>query len=479
MSEWQPVIGLEIHAQLNTASKLFSGAPTAYGAEPNTHASAIDAALPGTLPVPNRAVLEKAIRFGLAIDATIASKSIFARKNYFYPDLPKGYQISQYELPIVSNGTLNVRTDDGRSIDVAVQRAHLEEDAGKSLHDAFHAATGIDLNRAGTPLLEIVSAPVLHSAQDAVAYMRTMHTLVRWLGISDGNMQEGSFRCDANVSIRPAGASRLGTRTEIKNVNSFRFVEKAIEYEIERQIRALENGDTIVQETRLYDAAHHRTRPMRSKEDADDYRYFPDPDLPPLMVSAADIDAVRAAMPELPDARRRRYVEQLGLPDIDAAQLCAGKTTSDYFETLHAADPADAKTCANWILGELAAALNAEDLSIGQSRVSPPSLATLIARTRDGTISNKTAKDVFAAMWAGEGDVDTIIAARGLREISDDGALTSAIDAVIAEFPGQVAEFRAGNDKLLQFFVGQSMKRLRGQGNPQRLNVLLREKLNS
>ncbi len=479
MSEWQPVIGLEIHAQLNTASKLFSGAPTAYGAEPNTQASAVDAALPGTLPAPNRAVLEKAIRFGLAIGATIAPKSIFARKNYFYPDLPKGYQISQYELPIVSNGTLNVRTDDGRTIDIAVQRAHLEEDAGKSLHDAFHAATGIDLNRAGTPLLEIVSAPVLHSAQDAVAYMRTMHTLVRWLGICDGNMQEGSFRCDANVSIRPAGASRLGTRTEIKNVNSFRFVEKAIEYEIERQIRALENGDTIVQETRLYDATHHRTRPMRSKEDADDYRYFPDPDLPPLTLSAVDIDAVRAAMPELPDTRRRRYVEQLGLPGIDATQLCADKPTSDYFEALYAANPADAKTCANWILGELAAALNAENLPIGESRVSAPSLARLIARIRDGSISSKIAKDVFTAMWAGEGDADTIIAARGLREISDDGALTSAIDAVIAEFPEQVAEFRAGNDKLLQFFVGQSMKRLRGQGNPQRLNALLREKLNS
>ena len=479
MSEWQPVIGLEIHAQLNTASKLFSGAPTAYGAEPNTQASAVDAALPGTLPVPNRAVLEKAIRFGLAIDATIASKSIFARKNYFYPDLPKGYQISQYELPIVSNGTLKVTTDDGRTIEVAVQRAHLEEDAGKSLHDAFHAATGIDLNRAGTPLLEIVSAPVLHSAHDAVAYMRTMHTLVRWLGICDGNMQEGSFRCDANVSVRPAGASRLGTRTEIKNVNSFRFVEKAIEYEIERQIRALENGDTIVQETRLYDAAHHRTRPMRGKEDADDYRYFPDPDLPPLTVSVADINAVRAAMPELPDARRRRYTEQLGLPGIDAAQLCADKATSDYFETLHDANPADAKTCANWILGELAAALNTENVAIDQSRVSASSLAKLIARTRDGTISNKIAKDVFAAMWAGEGDADTIIAARGWCEISDEGALTSAIDAVITEFPVQVAEFRAGNDKLLQFFVGQSMKRLRGQGNPQRLNALLREKLNS
>ncbi len=479
MSEWQPVIGLEIHAQLNTASKLFSGASTAYGAEPNTQASAVDVALPGSLPVPNRAVLEKAIRFGLAVDATIASKSIFARKNYFYPDLPKGYQISQFELPIVSNGVLSVRTDDGRTIDVEVQRAHLEEDAGKSLHDAFHAATGIDLNRAGTPLLEIVSAPVLHSAQDAVAYMRTMHTLVRWLGICDGNMQEGSFRCDANVSVRPVGQEKLGTRTEIKNVNSFRFVEKAIEYEIERQIRALENGEKIVQETRLYDAAHHRTRPMRSKEDADDYRYFPDPDLPSLTVSASHIERVRASMPELPEARRRRYVDELGLPDIDAAQLCADKATSDYFETMHAANSGDAKACANWILGELAAALNEANLPIVESRVSAPSLAKLIARARDGTISNKIAKDVFAAMWAGEGDADTIIAARGLREISDEGALTSVIDAVIAEFPSQVAEFRAGNDKLLQFFVGQSMKRLRGQGNPQRLNALLRVKLNS
>jgi aspartyl-tRNA(Asn)/glutamyl-tRNA(Gln) amidotransferase subunit B len=305
-----------------------------------------------------------------------------------------------------------------------------------------------------------------------------MHTLVRWLGICDGNMQEGSFRCDANVSVRPVGQEKLGTRTEIKNVNSFRFVEKAIEYEIERQIRALENGEKIVQETRLYDAAHHRTRPMRSKEDADDYRYFPDPDLPPLTVSASNIEQVRASMPELPEARRQRYVEALGLPAIDATQLCVDKATSDYFETMHKANPGDAKACANWILGELAAALNEANLPIVESRVSAPLLAKLIARTRDGTISNKIAKDVFAAMWAGEGDADTIIAARGLREISDDSALTSVIDAVIAEFPGQVAEFRAGNDKLLQFFVGQSMKRLRGQGNPQRLNALLREKLN-
>jgi len=496
MSAWQPVIGLEIHAQLSTHSKLFSGASTAYGAEPNTQASAVDVALPGTLPVPNRAALGKAIAFGLAIDARIAPHSIFARKNYFYPDLPKGYQISQYELPIVSAGTLPVRLDDGRTLEVEIQRAHLEEDAGKSLHDAFHAATGIDLNRAGTPLLEIVSAPVLHSAAEAVAYLRTVHTLVRWLGICDGNMQEGSFRCDANVSVRRAGTDKLGTRTEIKNVNSFRFVEKAIEYEIERQIRALENGEAIVQETRLYDAAHHRTRPMRSKEDADDYRYFPDPDLPPLSVSADDIAAVRAQLPELPEARRARYVAALGLPDADATQLCGDRATTDYFEALLAALPSEpklgarsggevqvgrdqAKQCANWVLGELAAALNGAALPIEQSRVSASALAALLTRVREGVISGKIAKDVFAAMWAGEGDADTVIAARGLKQISDSGALATAIDAVLAEFPKQVADYRGGNDKLLQFFVGQTMKRTRGQANPQQLNALLVEKLKS
>ena len=476
-TQWQPVIGLEIHAQLSTASKLFSGASTAYGAEPNTQASAVDVALPGTLPVPNLAARAKAIAFGLAIAAQIASQSIFARKNYFYPDLPKGYQISQYELPIVSAGKLPVRLDDGRTLEIEIQRAHLEEDAGKSLHDAFHAATGIDLNRAGTPLLEIVSAPVLHSAQEAVAYLRTVHTLVRWLGICDGNMQEGSFRCDANVSVRPVGREKLGTRTEIKNVNSFRFVEKAIEYEIERQIRALENGETIVQETRLYDAAHHRTRPMRSKEDADDYRYFPDPDLPPLTVSADDIAAVRARLPELPEARRARYVAELGLPDIDATQLCVDKATADYFEAMLAVLPNEAKLCANWVLGELAAALNDAALPIEQARVSAPSLAAMLTRVREGVISGKIAKDVFAGMWAGEGDADTIINARGLRQISDSGALGAAIDAVLAEFPKQVADYRGGNDKLLQFFVGQTMKRTRGQANPQQLNALLLEKL--
>jgi aspartyl-tRNA(Asn)/glutamyl-tRNA(Gln) amidotransferase subunit B len=489
---WQPVIGLEIHAQLNTASKLFSGASTAYGAEPNTHASIIDVALPGTLPVPNHAALDKAIRFGLAVNAQIARHSVFARKNYFYPDLPKGYQISQYELPIVANGRLRVQLDDGRVIDVEIQRAHLEEDAGKSLHDAFHAATAIDLNRSGTPLLEIVSAPVLHSAAEAVAYMRSVHTLVRWLGICDGNMQEGSFRCDANVSVRPVGESGLGTRTEIKNVNSFRFVEKAIEYEIERQIRALECGETIVQETRLYDAAHHHTRSMRSKEEAHDYRYFPDPDLPPLTVSEAEIAAIAAQMPELPDARRTRYVTALGLPEADAVQLCADKATADYFEAALAplsvaaaqdgkAESGDtraaAKLAANWVLGELAAALNEAAIHIEAARVGAAALAQLLLRVRDGTISGKIAKDVFVAMWAGEGDADTIIAARGLRQISDSGALESVVDAVITEFPKQLADYRNGNDKLLQFFVGQAMKRLKGQANPQQLNALLRERL--
>jgi aspartyl-tRNA(Asn)/glutamyl-tRNA(Gln) amidotransferase subunit B len=477
--EWQPVIGLEIHTQLSTMSKLFSGASTAYGAEPNTHTGAVDVALPGTLPVPNRAALDKAIRFGLAIDATIAAQSIFARKNYFYPDLPKGYQISQYELPVVGAGRLPVRLDDGRVIVVDIERAHLEEDAGKSLHEEFHGVTGIDLNRAGTPLLEIVSKPVLHSAAEAVAYMRTVHTLVRWLGICDGNMQEGSFRCDANVSVRPVGETRLGTRTEIKNVNSFRFVEKAIEYEIERQIRALENGETIVQETRLYDPTRHQTRPMRSKESADDYRYFPDPDLPPLAVSANDIAAARAALPELPEARRTRYIEVLALPEIDATQLCADKATADYFEAVLAALPGAAKLAANWVLGEVSAALNNDALHIEASHVSASALAQLLARVREGVISGKIAKDVFAAMWAGEGDADVVIEKRGLRQISDAGALAGAIDAVLAEYPAQLADYRGGNEKLLQFFVGQVMKRTRGQANPQQLNALLREKLQS
>ncbi|WP_386068325.1 Asp-tRNA(Asn)/Glu-tRNA(Gln) amidotransferase subunit GatB [Tahibacter sp. UC22_41] len=476
-SAWQAVIGLEIHAQLSTASKLFSGASTAYGAEPNTQTALLDCAMPGTLPVPNREAVRKAIQFGLAIDAAIAPQSVFARKNYFYPDLPKGYQISQYELPVVGAGRLRVRVDDGRIIEVEIQRAHLEEDAGKSVHDAFHAETGIDLNRAGTPLLEIVSAPVMHSAAEAVAYMRTVHTLVRWLGICDGNMQEGSFRCDCNVSVRRGSDAPLGTRTEIKNVNSFRFVEKAIEYEIERQIRALENGESIVQETRLYDPTRHQTRSMRSKESADDYRYFPDPDLPPLVIIAADVARERDALPELPQARRERYVTALGLPEADADQLCADRATADYFEAVLAALPGQAKLCANWVLGEVAANLNEAGVGIDAAPVSAAALAQLLIRLRDGSISGKIAKDVFAAMWAGEGDADTIIEARGLKQISDSGALAAAIDAVLAEHPSQVADYRGGNEKLLQFFVGQAMKRTRGQANPQQLNELLRQKL--
>jgi aspartyl-tRNA(Asn)/glutamyl-tRNA(Gln) amidotransferase subunit B len=474
---WQAVIGLEIHAQLSTVSKLFSGASTAYGAEPNTQASLVDCALPGTLPVPNREAVRKAIQFGLAIDATIARESVFARKNYFYPDLPKGYQISQYELPVVGPGRLQVRVEDGRTIEVEIQRAHLEEDAGKSVHDAFHAETGIDLNRAGTPLLEIVSAPVMHSAAEAVAYMRTVHTLVRWLGICDGNLQEGSFRCDCNVSVRRSGDEKLGTRTEIKNVNSFRFVEKAIEYEIERQIRAIENGESIVQETRLYDPTRHQTRPMRSKESADDYRYFPDPDLPPLAIAETDIERERAALPELPQARRHRYVTQLGLPEADADQLCSDRATADYFEAVLAPLPGQAKLCANWVLGEVAAKINEAAIDIAAAPVTAEALALLLTRLREGSISGKIAKDVFAAMWNGEGSADAIIDARGLKQISDTGALAAAIDAVLAEYPTQVADYRGGNDKLLQFFVGQTMKRTKGQANPQQLNELLRQKL--
>ncbi|WP_313912608.1 Asp-tRNA(Asn)/Glu-tRNA(Gln) amidotransferase subunit GatB [Tahibacter sp.] len=473
---WQAVIGLEIHAQLSTVSKLFSGAATAYGAEPNTQASLVDCALPGTLPVANREAVRKAIQFGLAIGATVAPHSVFARKNYFYPDLPKGYQISQYELPVVGRGTLAVRLDDGRMIHVEIERAHLEEDAGKSVHDAFHAETGIDLNRAGTPLLEIVSAPVMNSAAEAVAYMRTVHTLVRWLGICDGNMQEGSFRCDCNVSVRRPGAA-LGTRTEIKNVNSFRFVEKAIDYEIERQIRALENGEAIVQETRLYDPTRHQTRPMRSKESADDYRYFPDPDLPPLSIAPADIERERTRLPELPQARRQRYVDELGLPEADADQLCADRATADYFEAVLAELPGQAKLCANWVLGEVAANLNEAGIEIDAAPVAAPALAQLLTRLREGIISGKIAKDVFAAMWAGEGDADAVIDARGLKQISDVGALATAIDLVLAEYPGQLADYRNGNEKLLQFFVGQVMKRTRGQANPQQLNEVLRQKL--
>jgi aspartyl-tRNA(Asn)/glutamyl-tRNA(Gln) amidotransferase subunit B len=478
MSDWQAVIGLEIHVQLNTRSKLFSGSSTAYGAEPNTQASFVDVALPGTLPVPNAEAIRKAATFGLAVGAEVAAESIFARKNYFYPDSPKGYQISQYERPIVSGGSILARLDDGREISVQLTRAHLEEDAGKSVHDAFHAASGIDLNRAGTPLIEVVSEPVMHSAAEAVAYMKAVHRLVRWLDICDGNLQEGSFRCDANVSVHKPGTP-FGTRCEIKNVNSFRFVEKAIDYEIERQIRALENGEKIAQETRLYDAAANKTRTMRSKEDAEDYRYFPDPDLPPIRIAPAEFEALRAALPELPEARRARYVEALGLTPYDADKLTEDRATSDYFEAVLAALPDQAKLAANWVNGELAAALNEAQVDIGASRIAAADLAALLARIVDATISGKIAKDVFVAMWAGEGSADAIIDAKGLRQISDTGAIGRMLDEVLAQFPEQVAKYRAGDSKLFQFLIGQTMKATKGKANPAQVNELLRERLDA
>jgi aspartyl-tRNA(Asn)/glutamyl-tRNA(Gln) amidotransferase subunit B len=478
MTAWEAVIGLEIHTQLATASKIFSGAPTAYGAAPNTQASLIDLGYPGVLPVLNEEAVRMAVKFGLAIGATVARRSILARKNYFYPDLPKGYQISQYELPIVAGGSLTIEDAEGREKAVRITRAHLEEDAGKSVH-GLGPYTGIDLNRAGTPLLEIVSAPDLGSAAEAAAYMRAVHTLVRYLKISDGNMQEGSFRCDANVSVRPRGETKLGTRTEIKNLNSFRFVEKAIEFEIARQIDVLEGGGAVVQQTLLFDSDRGVTRPMRTKEEANDYRYFPDPDLLPLEIDEAFIEAVRRTLPELPDARRRRFVQEYDLRPADAAILAQSPALADYFEATARATRAGARTAANWIIGDLTALLNRDGVDIEQSRIAPAALAGLLDRLTDGTISGKIAKDVFEAMWAGEGSADEIIAARGLAQISDPDALGAIVREVVAAHPAQAAEYRAGKDKLIAFFVGQVMKATRGQANPQEVNRLLREELGS
>jgi aspartyl-tRNA(Asn)/glutamyl-tRNA(Gln) amidotransferase subunit B len=478
--QWEPVIGLEIHTQLGTESKIFSGASTAFGAEPNTQACGIDLGLPGVLPVLNLGAVQRAVRFGRAIGAEIAPRSIFARKNYFYPDLPKGYQISQYELPVVGTGEVEIVLDDGSVKTVGVTRAHLEEDAGKSLHEDFPGAkggmTGIDLNRAGTPLLEIVSEPDMRSAEEAVAYARKIHQLVRWIGISDGNMQEGSFRVDANISLRPKGQQQFGTRAEIKNINSFKFLQKAIEFEIERQADILDDGGSIVQETRLYDANKDETRSMRSKEEANDYRYFPDPDLLPLEVDAAFIDAATADLPELPDAMRHRFGAQYGLTDYDAALLTASLPMASYFEAV-TAGCGDAKLAANWVNGALAAALNKADLDIGDSPVSAAALAGLIVRIQDNTLSGKIAKQVFEAMWAGEGDADAVIEARGLKQITDTGAIEQIIDAIIAANPGQVEQYRAGKDKLFGFFVGQVMKQSQGKANPQQVNAILKEKL--
>jgi aspartyl-tRNA(Asn)/glutamyl-tRNA(Gln) amidotransferase subunit B len=474
---WETVIGLEIHAQLATRSKIFSGSSTAFGAEPNTQANLVDLGYPGVLPVLNREVVRMAVKFGLATGATISRRSIFARKNYFYPDLPKGYQISQYEKPVVEDGSIEIVLEDGTRKTIGITRAHLEEDAGKSLHEDFHGLSGIDLNRAGTPLLEIVSEPDLRSARDAVAYLKKVHTLVRYLDICDGNMQEGSFRCDANVSVRPVGQAEFGTRAEIKNVNSFRFVERAINYEVERQIELLEAGGKVVQETRLYDPDRGETRSMRSKEEANDYRYFPDPDLLPLAIDDALIDDVRRTLPELPDEKAARFVREHGLSDYDAGVLTASKELAQYYESVAAKLVSQPKLAANWVMGDLAGALNRDGLDVTGSKVDADGLAALLARVVDHTISGKIAKEVFEAMWAGGEDADAIIEAKGLRQITDTSAIEQAIDEVMARNPGQLAEYRSGKDKLFGFFVGQVMKATAGKANPAQLNELLRKKL--
>jgi aspartyl-tRNA(Asn)/glutamyl-tRNA(Gln) amidotransferase subunit B len=478
MSDWEVVIGLEIHAQLATKSKIFSGSATAYGAPPNTQANLVDLAYPGVLPVLNAEAVRMAVKFGLSIGAEVARRSVFARKNYFYPDLPKGYQISQYELPVVKQGRLQIMLDDGTVKTVGITRAHLEEDAGKSLHEGLAHASGIDLNRAGTPLLEIVSEPDMRSAKEAVAYMKKIHTLVRYLEICDGNMQEGSFRCDANVSVRPRGREKFGTRAEIKNLNSFRFVEKAIHYEVARQIELLESGGTVVQETRLYDSDKDETRPMRSKEEANDYRYFPDPDLLPVQIDEAFVSAVRATLPELPDDKAARFARDFHLSAYDAGVLSASRELGAYFESVVAQlSPAQAKLAANWVMGELSSALNRDNLDIGASRVSPLQLSGLLARIVDQTISGKIAKEVFEAMWSEGVSADAIIEASGLKQITDSGAIEGVIDAVIAANPKQLADYRSGKDKLFGFFVGQVMKATGGKANPAQLNELLQAKL--
>ena len=477
MSDWESVIGLEIHAQLATVSKIFSGASTAFGAAPNTQACVVDLGMPGVLPVLNREAVSMAIRFGVAIDAEIDHRSVFARKNYFYPDLPKGYQISQFELPIVGKGHIFISPSEGVTREVGITRAHLEEDAGKSIHDQFPEQSGIDLNRAGTPLLEIVSEPDMRSAREAVAYARKMHSLVRYLEICDGNMQEGSFRCDANVSVRPKGAQKLGTRAEIKNINSFRFLERAINYEIERQIDLIEDGGRVVQETRLYDSERDETRSMRSKEEANDYRYFPDPDLLPVTVSEEDIARIRAELPELPEQKKQRYIDELALSDYNAELLTSNRDTAIYFETALAESPELSAQLANWILGDLAGALNKAGMEVSAAPISAMMLAQLVARIADDTISGKIANEVFEAMWQGEGTADEIIAARGLKQITDSGAIETLIDEVIAANPEQVEQFRAGKEKVLGFFVGRIMQQSQGKANPGQVNALLREKL--
>lgn len=477
--EWETVIGLEVHAQLLTKSKIFSGASTAFGAEPNTQACAIDLGFPGVLPVLNRDVVNMAIKLGLGINAEITHQSVFARKNYFYPDLPKGYQISQYELPVVSKGYLDIILEDGTVKRINITRAHLEEDAGKSLHEDFHGLSGIDLNRAGTPLLEIVSEPEMRSAKEAIAYLKALHSLVRYLEICDGNMQEGSFRCDANVSVRRIG-EKLGTRTELKNINSFRFIERAINYEVERQIALIENGGKVIQETRLYDPNKNETRSMRSKEEANDYRYFPDPDLLPLVITEDMIETVRRNLPELPQQKRQRFMDQHGLSAYDATVLVSSKALADYFEIVVKESGNQPKLAANWVTGELAAALNKADIEITSCHVSAAQLGKLIQRITDNTISGKIAKTIFETLWNQEGnDVDDIIEKQGLKQVTDTSAIEKLIDQILAENADKVAEYRAGKDKLFGFFVGQAMKASGGKMNPQQLNELLKKKLES
>jgi aspartyl-tRNA(Asn)/glutamyl-tRNA(Gln) amidotransferase subunit B len=474
--QWETVIGLEIHTQLATKSKIFSGASIAYGAAPNTQACIVDLGFPGVLPVLNEAAVDMALRFGLAVNAEISERSVFARKNYFYPDLPKGYQISQYELPIVGKGSLSIELEDGTQKVIGITRAHLEEDAGKSLHEDFHGMSGIDLNRAGTPLLEIVSEPDMRSIKEAVAYARKIHQLVVYLGICDGNMQEGSFRVDANLSIRPLGQEALGTRTELKNLNSFRFLERALNYELDRQIELVESGGQVSQETRLYDADRDETRSMRSKEEANDYRYFPDPDLLPVEISAARIEAVRQVMPELPTAKQVRFEASYGLSTADAQMLTLSRPLADYFEAV-VETGADPKMAANWVTVELGGALNKAGLSLADAPVKPAQLGGLLKRIADSTISGKIAKQVFEAMWQGEGDADSVIETKGLKQITDSSEIEAIIERVVAENPKQVEQFRAGKEKLLGFFVGQVMKETQGKASPGEVNKILLGKL--
>ena len=477
MAQWEVVIGLETHVQLTTQSKIFSGSSTAFGAEPNTQASIVDLALPGALPVMNRGAVERAVKFGLAIGAKINQRSIMARKNYFYPDLPKGYQISQYETPIVQGGHVVITLDDGATKTIELTRAHLEEDAGKSVHDLFDGQSGVDLNRAGTPLLEIVTEPVMRSAKEAIAYAKALHNLVRYLDICDGNMQEGSFRCDVNVSVRPVGQKEFGTRREIKNLNSFKFMQQAIDYEIRWQIEQIEDGKKIVQATVLFNPDTGETRAMRTKEDAMDYRYFPDPDLPPLVVSDEDLARIKAAMPELPGAKCDRFISEYGLSKYDATLLSQDGATASYFETAVKAG-ADAKLVANWMLGEVAAALNREEKTIEQSPVNAVRLSNLVARISDGTISHKIGKTVFDALWSGEGaSVDAIIDAKGLRQISDSGAIEKIVDEVLAKSAAQIADYKSGKEKALMSIVGQVMKASQGKANPAQVNEIVRRKL--